>query len=174
MNKKIYKELRPGDDFELRKKIIEATEKVGLGIDNTLMIGLGEDWNNVHPYEDWVEFLYYFKQFRNLKIIEIHPFTPIKNSLVQNRPPGSEFESEKARAIARLIMRNIDIACKGLTGILAGGNLAMHVWPITKKFRAWKERAYTRVEELGGDLVLVDNLHLTISAAKEIGMKIEL
>ena len=37
----IFKDLRPGESSEHREKIVEATEKVGLGIDNTLMIDLG-------------------------------------------------------------------------------------------------------------------------------------
>lgn len=174
LNKAIFKRLRPGDSYDLRISIIEATKKVGLGIDNTLMIGLGESWGALHPYEDWVDFLFYFKGFKNTRIIEIHPFNPIRNSLCQNMPPGSVLETEKARAIARLVFRDVDISGGNtLLGLLAGANLAMHVFPVTKRFRAWKERVHVKIETLDGDLVLVDNAYIATAAAKELGMEIE-
>jgi len=175
INEAVFSKMRPGDNFQLRKAIIEASERLGLQIDNTLMIGLGQQAGQPHPYEDWVNFFYYFKQFKNLRIIEIHPFRPITNSPVQDWPAGSEFESEKARAIARLIFRNIDISGGNyLTGLLAGGNLIMHCLPITKKFRAWREhRGHVRLVDLSPNLALVDNLQLITRTAREMGMEIE-
>ncbi len=177
LNEEVYKRLRPGLNLTIRKRIIEETEKAGLGIDNTLMIGLGEYWNQQHPYEDWVEFLYYFKRFKNLRIMEIHPFRPVWNSPCQNMPPGSEFETIKAIAIARLIYRNIDISgAQSVQGLLAGANLIMHVYPITKGFRPWSRHQlfYSKIVKLDEDLVMVDNLLEVTRNAREMGFEIEI
>ena len=76
INESVFSEMRPGDNFQLRRVIIEVAERLGLGIDNTLMVGLGQQTGQPHPYEDWVNFFYYFKSFKNLRIIEVHPFKP--------------------------------------------------------------------------------------------------
>jgi len=174
INENVYKKLRPGESLELRKKIIEATEAAGLGIDNTLMVGLGWKPEQPQPYEDWVEFFFYFKRFKNLRILEVHPFRPIENSPVQAWPPGSVFEAEKARAIARLIFRDIDISGgRSLLSLLAGANLDMHCYPVSKASRAWREDLPCRILRLEPDLVMVDNYHLVTRAARELGMEIE-
>ncbi len=177
INEDIYRRLRPGLDLSMRIRIIEETEKAGLGIDNTLMIGLGEEWSQQHPYEDWVEFLFYFKKFKNLKIMEIHPFRPTWNSPAQNMPPGSVFETVKAIAIARLIYRNVDISgAHDILNILAGANLAMHVCPVTKSFRAWGRHGifYLKIIKLDEDLVMADNLFVIIRNAKEMGFEVDI
>ena len=174
LNRSLFERLRPGDNYQLRIDIIEASERAGLGIDNTLMIGLGEEGGAEHPYEDWVDFFFYFKRFENVEIIEVHPFRPIDNSPCQSMPPGSDFECEKARAIARLIFRDVNISGgNSLIGLLAGANLATHVLPVTKEFRIWREKVHVRVDRLDRDLVLVDNLHVVTAAARDLGMEIE-
>lgn len=108
----IFKDLRPGDSFEHRKKIVEATEKVGLGIDNTLMIDLGGQRGQHHPYQDWVDFLFYFKQFNDFRIIDIsgvddtlglmaganlimHCLPVIKKTRVSMHPGGENVKMEE-------------------------------------------------------------------------------
>jgi len=172
-----YRRLRPGLSLEARKKVVEETDRAGLGIDNTLMIGLGESWNEQHPYDEWVDFLFYFNKFRNLRIMEIHPFRPVRNSPCQNMPPGSEFETVKAIAIARLIYRRVDISgAQSILGLLAGANLIMHVYPITKSFRAWGRHPlyHSRIEKLHKDLVIVNNLSEVTRNAREMGFEVEL
>ena len=177
INEEAFRRLRPGLDFDLRKRIIEESDKAGLGIDNTLMIGLGEDRGQPHPYEDWVEFFFYFKRFKNLRIIEVHPFRPTWGSPTQDMPSGSEFETLKAMAIARLIYRNVDISgAHTVQGLLAGANLIMHVYPITKSFRPWGKHGIfaSKIERLVGDAVMVDNLFEVTRNAKEMGFEIEI
>ncbi len=175
-SKSKYRRLRPGLNLKARMEIVEETEKADLGIDNTLMIGLG-DWHTVKkPYREWVDFLFYFAKFSNLRIMEIHPFRPIRNSPVQKMPSGSEFETVKAIAIARLIYRSIDISgAQSILGLLAGANLIMHVYPITKSFRAWgKHPMYSsRVERVFGNIVVVDNFYEVTRNAREMGFEIE-
>ena len=159
VNPSIFAELRPGDSLKQRQELIHATEAAGLGIDNTLMIGLGESWDGDHPYEDWVDFLFYFKQFRHLRIIEIHPFRPIPGSPVAHLPAGSNFETAKARAIARLIFRDIDIAgADDVAGALAGANMIMHAASVSKRENIGPRTrcGSPRIVELGDGLRLAN------------------
>lgn len=177
INETVFKDLRPGDSFEHRKKIVEATEKAEIGIDNTLLIDLGEPWDDHHPYQDWVDFLFYFKQFNNFRILEAHPFHPIKGSPTQEYPPGSSFEAAKTKAIGRLIFRDIDIAgADDPLGLMAGANLIMHCLPVVKKTRMSMRPGgeYIKMEEISDTLVLADNLPIITMPAIELGMEIEL
>ena len=177
INETVFKDLRPGDSFEHRKKIVEATEKAEIGIDNTLLIDLGEPWDDHHPYQDWVDFLFYFKQFNNFRILEAHPFHPIKGSPTQEYPLGSSFEAAKTKAIGRLIFRDIDIAgADDPLGLMAGANLIMHCLPVVKKTRMSMRPGgeYIKMEEISDTLVLADNLPIITMPAIELGMEIEL
>lgn len=176
INENIFKDIRPGDSFEHRKKIVEATEKAGLGIDNTLMIDLGEQWDRHHPYQDWVDFIFYFKQFNNFRILEVHPFRPIKASPMQDYPQGSSFEAAKTKAIGRLIFRNIDIAgAEDTIGLMAGANLIMHCLPVVRKIRMSMRPGgeLVKMEEISDTLVFADNLQIVTRQAIELGMEIE-
>ncbi|MGB2727852.1 MAG: radical SAM protein [Halobacteriota archaeon] len=176
INENIFKDIRPGDSLEHRKKIVEATEKAELGIDNTLMIDLGEQWNLHHPYQEWVNFLFYFKRFNNFRILEAHPFRPIKASPTQDYPPGSAFEAAKTKAIGRLIFRDIDIAgADDPLGLMAGANLIMHCLPVVKKTRMSMRLGgeYIKMEEISDTLVFADNLPIVTKSAIELGMEIE-
>jgi len=176
INENVFKELRPGDNLETRKKIVEATEKSRLGIDNTLMVGLGEQWGQSHPYQDWVDFLFYFKQFNNFRILEAHPFRPINGSPTQDYLPGSSFEAAKTKAIGRLIFRDIDIAgADDMIGLMAGANLIMHCLPVVKKTRMSMHPGggYIKMEEISDTLVFADNLSIVTKPAIELGMEVE-
>lgn len=175
VNPRIFAELRPGDSLKRRQELIHATETAGLGIDNTLMIGLGESRNGNHPYEDWVDFLFYFKRFRHLRIIEIHPFRPIPGSPVAHLPAGSGFETAKARAIARLIFRDIDITgADDVAGALAGANMIMHAASVSKRANIGPRVrcGNPRIVELGDGLRLADYVPAISRYLAEIGMEI--
>lgn len=176
VNTKLYEELRPGDSLAKREEIIQATEQAGLGIDNTLMIGLGERWGQDHPYEDWVDFFFYFKQFKNFRILEAHPFRPIPGSPVEDLPAGSPFETAKAKAIARLIFRDIDISgADDVIGAMAGANMIMHAVSATKrrKTRPGTRCGSPKIEEIGDGLVLADYVPAITRYLEELHMELE-
>ncbi len=176
MNVNVYKMLRPALDLEVRKEIMEETDRLGLGIDTTLMVGLGLNWGDPQPYEEWVDFIFYVGKFRNFRILEIHPFRPTWGSPSQSMPPGSYIESLKAMAVARLVLRDVWISgAHSVEGLMAGANLIMHVYPVTKSFRPWGyNRIFaSRIRKLVGDAVIVDNLFEVTRAAKELGFSIE-
>ena len=175
-NEAIFKELRPGDNLQARKAIVEATEQAGLGIDNTLMVGLGEQWGDKHSYEDWVDFLFHFKQFNNLKILEIHPFRPMPGSPVEKLPPGSALESAKGKAIARLIFRDIEISGAGdMLGLMTGANLIMHAASVVRasRLRPGFHGASPSRKQLDNDLVLDNYLPGIARQLQDFGMELE-
>ncbi len=175
VNPRVFAELRPGDSLAQRMELIRATEEAGLGIDNTLMIGLGESGDGDHPYEDWVDFLFYFKQFRNLRILEIHPFRPIPGSPVADLPAGSPFETAKARAIARLIFRGVDIAgADAVAGVMAGANMIMHAVSVSKRRKTGPGARCGEpvIEDLGGGLVLANYVPAISRHLADLGMEL--
>lgn len=176
INAHLYQDLRPGDSLQRRKEIVETTEQAGLGIDNTLMIGLGERWEQDHPYGDWVDFLFYFKHFENFRLLEAHPFRPLLRSPVEDLPAGSPFEAAKAKAIARLIFRDIDIAgADEVLGIMAGANMIMHAVSITKRGRTrpGAKCGSPSIEQIGDDLVLANYLSAISRYLNELQMELE-
>lgn len=176
VSERLYEQLRPGDSLQARKEIVEATDKVGLGIDNTLMIGLGEQWEDGHSYQEWVDFLFYFKRFKNFRILEAHPFRPVPGSPVEGYPAGSSFEAAKAKAIARLVFRDIDIAgADEVVGLLAGANQVMHAVSVTRRGRMGPGLAWGRpsTTQIGDDLMLHNYLPAISRYLEEFGMELE-
>lgn len=176
ISEKVYEMARPGDSLARRKEIVEESDRAGLLIDNTLMVGLGEAWEDKHPYEEWVDFLFWFKRFSGLKILEIHPFRPVPGSPMEGFPAGSAFETAKARAVARLVFRNIDIAgADEPLGAMAGANMVMHAVAVTKKERSRPGVACgpARVREIGDGLVLADSLPVLRRYVEDLGLVLE-
>lgn len=172
----VYQKMRPGDSLSARKAIIEATDRAGLGIDNTLMVGLGDWEEGVHPYQDWVDFLFYFKQFKNFRILEAHPFRPVPRSPVENLPAGSSLEAAKAKAIARLVFRNIDIAgADEMVGLMAGANQIMHAVSVThaRRTRPGISGGKPEVVGINNNLELHNYLPVISRHLKEFGMELE-
>lgn len=172
----VYQKTRPGDSLSARQAIIEATDRAGLGIDNTLMVGLGNWEEEVNSYQDWVDFLFYFKQFKNFRILEVHPFRPVPQSPVENLPAGSSLEAAKAKAIARLVFRNIDIAgADEMVGLMAGANQIMHAVSVTHagRTRPGISAGKPEVLRINNNLELHNYLPVISRHLKEFGMELE-
>lgn len=176
ISEKVYEVARPGDSLARRKEIVEESDRAGLLIDNTLMIGLGEAWEDKHPYEEWVDFLFWFKRFSGLKILEIHPFRPVPGSPMEGFPAGSAFETAKARAVARLVFRNIDISgADEPLGVMSGANVVMHAVAVTKKERLRPGVACgpAKVRDIGDGLALSDSLPALQRYVEDLGFILE-
>jgi len=176
IRERVYEMARPGDSLARRKEIVEESDRAGLLIDNTLMIGLGEAWEDKHPYREWVDFLFWLKQFPGLKILEIHPFRPVPRSPMEELPAGSPFETAKVRAVARLVFRNIGIAgADEPLGVMAGANMVMHAVAVTKKERSRPGVACgpARVRDIGDGLVLADSLPALRRYVEDLGLVLE-
>ena len=177
INPMTYKALRPGSDLRKRVEILVEADRLGVPTDTTLMVGLdlsrglGEP-----PYEEWVRFLEFVASLKHFRILEIHPFRPTWGSPAQGMEPGSVVETLKLRAVARLMLRDVWLSgAHTVEGLMAGANLIMHAYPITKSFRPWGHSKIfaSRVRRLVGDAIVVDNLSEVTRAAKELGFSVE-
>ncbi len=171
-----YRVLRPGSDLNKRINILLDADKLGIPTDTTLMIGLSiyNDYELV--YEEWIRFLMLVRLLKHFKILEIHPFRPVWGSPVQDMKPGSIIETIKMKAIARIMLRDIWISgAERIDGLMAGANLIMHVYPITKSFRPWGYNKIfsSNVVRLADNIVLVDNLYEVTRVPRELGFSIE-
>ena len=180
LSEEIYRDLRPGLSLRVRKLVIEEADRSGLSTDTTLMIGSGLRRGNPQPYREWVDFLTYVKGLRNFRILEIHPFRPVWKSPTESAPPGSVLETLKVMAVARLMLRDVWLSgAHSVEGLMAGANLIMHAYPITKSFRPWGYSSRyssifaSRIKALVDDAVVVDNLFEVTRAAKGLGLSIE-
>ena len=125
-NEKLFGEVKPGDSLERKKKFAETIDNIGLGLYTVLMVGLGGSYS----YEDYVDQMFYLKEFENFGCLMVARFNPIPGTPLENHPPASPLETARTGAIARLIFRDVDIRIGGLDYvhlpliILAGGNRA--------------------------------------------------
>ena len=174
LDERKYIALRPGLKLRDRIEIVEECDRIGLWIDQTLLIGLGD--NGVPNYSEWAWFLHRLRKYRFLKIVEIHPFRPTWGSPCESDAPGSIVETLKAMAVARLMLRDVEISgAQTPQGILAGASLVMHVLPVTRAFRAWgrSEVFASKMIRVVNDVVVVDNLDEYTRPAREMGLSVE-
>jgi len=174
LDERKYVELRPGLNLRDRIDIVDECDRLGLGIDQTLLIGLGD--RNDRNYEEYTWFLHRMLKFKHLEILEIHPFRPVRNSPRQVDRPGSMVETLKVMAVARLMLRRVEISgAHTPQGILAGASLVMHVYPVTRAHRAWGRDPifYSRIINVVNDVVIVDNFDEYTRAAREMGLSVE-
>ena len=125
INPKIFYRIKPGDNLEKRKEIMEIIEKHNVGLDSGIMIGVGES------YQDRVDGIFYLKKFKNLKRTSVCGFLPLPGTPMQNELPATTKDIAVTLAITRLIHRDIDI--EGAFGrdeqlqlwIMAGTNIRL-------------------------------------------------
>ena len=132
-NEKLFREVKPGDSFEARKKLAETIDNIGLGLYTVLMVGL----DGSYSYEDYVDQMFYLKKFENLSCLTVAGFNPIPGTPLENHPHVSPLETARTGAIARLVFRDIDIRIGGHFLdlpflILAGANRTLGGASITK------------------------------------------
>ena len=103
INPQIFYKIKPGDNLEKRKEIMQTIEKHGVGLDSGIMIGVGES------YQDRVDGVFYLKRFRSLKRTSVCGFLPIAGTPMQNEIPATTRDIAVTLAIMRLVHRDIDI-----------------------------------------------------------------
>ncbi|MFZ3130345.1 MAG: radical SAM protein, partial [Desulfosporosinus sp.] len=106
INKDLFKELKPGDSIEAKKRLAEMISDVGLELGSGLLAGLS---SSPTRWKDYVDFIFYIKQFNNLKSIYVSRFFPYKGIPMENHPRCSAMEGARIISIMRLVLRNIDI-----------------------------------------------------------------
>ena len=175
LNERLFREVKPGDDLEARKKLAEMINDVGLGYASVLMCGLGE------TYEDRVDHMFYLKQFENFKYFLITWFHPVPGTPMANYPLTSPLEAAKTAAIARLIFRDIDIHVSGYKHIplwiMSGANRVVHAGASVHRVGSgagWRWHTIgAEIKHINDRLVFVNLLPTTVRFITGAGMKVE-
>ncbi len=103
INPEIFYRIKPGDNLDKRKEIMEIIEKHNVGLDSGIMIGVGES------YQDRVDAIFYLKKFKNLKRTSVCGFLPIPGTPMESELPATTRDIAITIAIMRLVFRDIDI-----------------------------------------------------------------
>jgi len=179
INETVFSEVKPGDDINARKNLARMIDEAGLGLVSVMMVGLGGN-------EDYANYMLWLKQFENLSYFIITCFAPVPGTPMENYAPASPLEAAKVAAVARLILRDVDINIGGSAGdvrllplaIMAGANRAMHVGvSVRPKQREYPKLSYgyalTPRFKTIGNLVIMNFLPVSMKFIKEAGMEIE-
>jgi len=175
LNERLFKEVKPGDDLDARKKLAEMINDVGLGYASVLMCGLGES------YENRVDHMFYLKQFENFKYFLITWFHPVPGTPMANYPLTSPLEAAKTAAIGRLIFRDIDIHISGYEHIplwiMAGVNRVVHAGASVHRVRNGAGARWhtigAEVKHVNDRLDFVNLLPTTVKFITGAGMEVE-
>jgi len=175
INPKVFREVKPGDSLEARMKLAEEINNVGLGLNSVMMVGIGSS------YEDYVKHLFWFKNFEHLSSVFITGLRPIPGTPFENKPMANPLEVAKVGAVARLVLRNVDIGFGGMMNdprllplwIMAGGNRAIHLG--AHVHRTWPTflRQPNTIVERYGEIEFVNMLPLTTRYVREMGLEVD-
>lgn len=106
IDENLFRKVKPGDSLEAKRNLAEMTRDVGLEMGTGLLAGLD---TSPSRYEGYVDFMFYIKEFSNLKSVYVSRFFPYKGIPMENHPRCSTMEGARIIAIMRLVLRNIDI-----------------------------------------------------------------
>jgi len=108
INEKLFQQTKPGDSLEAKRKLAEMINDAGLELCTSLLAGLGNT-NHNKRYEDYVDFMFYVKEFENLKEVYVSRFFPFKGTSMENHPRCSAMEDARIIAVMRLVLRDVEI-----------------------------------------------------------------
>jgi len=128
-NPELFSEIKPGDSMTARKKLANEINEVGLGLTSVMMVGVGSS------YKDYVDYMFWLNNFKNLSHCVITGFNPIPGAPLGGKEVALSSEVAKVAAVARLVNRNVDISFGGMMNdphilplwIIAGANRAIHM-----------------------------------------------
>ncbi|MDO9576048.1 MAG: radical SAM protein [bacterium] len=119
INEKLFQQTKPGDSLEAKKKLAEMINDAGLELGSGLLAGLGcKDCSEKCPigapgklepsrYEDYVDFMFYVKEFENLKSVYVSRFFPYTGIPLADHPRCSAMEGARIIAVMRLVLRDV-------------------------------------------------------------------
>ncbi|WP_305064526.1 radical SAM protein [Methanococcoides sp.] len=171
INKKLFREVKPGDSLETKQKFAETIDSIGLRLYTVMMVGLG----GYYSYKDYIDQMFYLKRFKNL-CLRVGGFNPSIGTPLKNHPPASPLETARTAAIARLILRDIDIRIAVLDSlslsILSGGNRAYLGASIYKAGAMRRSSWFVGERKIIDDLELFNPLPAVTKFVREAGMKV--
>lgn len=105
-NRDLFRRYKSGDDFDAKVKLAHMIGDAGLEFGTGMLAGLSREPSR---YQDYVDFMFFVRQFRNLKSVYVSRFFPVKGTPLENHPRCSTMEGARIIAIMRLVLRDIDI-----------------------------------------------------------------
>jgi len=121
INEKLFQQTKPGDSLEAKKKLAEMINSAGLELGSGLLSGLGcKDCSEKCPigtsgklepsrYEDYVDFMFYIREFENLRTVYVSRFFPYTGIPMADHPRCSAMEGARIIAVMRLVLRDVQI-----------------------------------------------------------------
>ncbi len=177
-NPNIFTEVKPGDSREARIKLAREIDKVGLGFKSVMMVGIGS------AYEDYIDYMFWLKEFKNLTHFPITGFRPVPETPLEKHRIALSTEVAKVGAVARLVHRKVDISFGGMMNdpqllplwVMAGANRAIHMGPHWHRRRKWSwgNHLPETVVKIVGNMEFNNLLPLTTRIVKKMGMDIDI
>lgn len=179
-NPDVFKEAKPGDSLEERKKFARMVKAVGLDLISVMMVGIGS------TYEDYVEHIFWLKDL-GVDAFYVTGFKPVPGTPFEDRKPALSLEVAKTAAIARLVLRDRDTSMGGIMNdlqllplqIMAGVNRHVHLGAHVHRPRpspgpqpSTPRNRMTDVRCIDG-LEFVNMLPLTTTLIERAGMEVE-
>ena len=141
-NPKEFARLKPGDNFGEKEAFAWDIKRAGLTMHSGIMAGLGD---SDRRYEDYVDSLFYLKQFPHMVSLYISKFRPDPSIPMRDHPRCSLDEACTLVAVARLVLRGADIRiaagwgrAESEQGILAGGGNELCAMMLNHQRLYWK------------------------------------
>ncbi len=106
VNRELFAEVKAGDDFDAKLDLANMINDAGLEFGTGMLAGLTRDESR---YTDYVDFMFFVRQFKNLKSVYVSRFFPVRGTPMEEHPRCSTMEGARIIAIMRLVLRNIDI-----------------------------------------------------------------
>lgn len=105
-NRDLFRKVKAGDNFDAKTKLAEMINDAGLEFGTGMLAGLT---TGPERYKDYVDFMFFVRQFKNLKSVYVSRFFPVRGTPLEEHPRCSTMEGSRIIAIMRLVLRNIDI-----------------------------------------------------------------
>lgn len=138
INERVFKEVKPGDSLQARVEFAKAIKSVGLKLTSVMMVGIGS------TYEDYVNHIFYLKDI-GVDHMPITGFNSLPGTPLEVNRPAWSYEVAKVVAIARLILRRVDISVGGIMNdpqllplaVMAGANRVIHLGAHVHRAGRW-------------------------------------
>lgn len=106
VNRELFSRIKSGDDFDAKVKLANTVNDLDIEFGTGMLAGLT---TNSTRYNDYVNFIFFVQQFKNLKSVYVSRFFPVRGTPLENHPRCSTMEGARIIAIMRLVLRSIDI-----------------------------------------------------------------
>ena len=174
INEKVFREVKPGDNFYARMEFAKAIKGVGLKLNSVMMVGIGSS------HEDYVNHIFWLKEV-GVDHFCITGFNPIPGTPLETRMPAASYEVAKVVAVSRLVLRKADIGVGGIMNdpqllplaVMAGANRAIHLGAHVHRLGRWAQRYKCIEVKQFKNLEFVNLLPLTVRVVREMGMRAE-